>query len=80
MAFAALALAVLALSNAPHFHRRGSKYNLLNVSSFTVPKKEVTEFTREIGAKVDNNTLKTGMYSFDALRVEICARLTVAVC
>lgn len=28
--------------------------------SFTVPKKEATEFTREIGAKVDNNTLRTG--------------------
>nr|CAD7409441.1 unnamed protein product [Timema poppensis] len=26
---------------------------------FTVPKKEATEFTKEIGGKVDNNTLKT---------------------
>lgn len=30
--------------------------------SYTVPKKEATEFTREIGSKVDNNTLKTGMF------------------
>lgn len=28
---------------------------------FTVPKKEATEFTREIGAKVDNNTLRTAV-------------------
>ncbi|XP_071454152.1 microtubule-associated protein futsch-like [Hetaerina americana] len=28
---------------------------------FTVPKKEATEFTREIGAKVDNNTLKAAV-------------------
>ncbi|XP_046402121.1 uncharacterized protein LOC124168059 isoform X2 [Ischnura elegans] len=28
---------------------------------YTVPKKEATEFTREIGAKVDNNTLKTAV-------------------
>nr|CAD7405664.1 unnamed protein product [Timema cristinae] len=28
---------------------------------FTVPKKEATEFTKEIGGKVDNNTLKTAV-------------------
>ncbi|KAL0270093.1 UNVERIFIED_CONTAM: hypothetical protein PYX00_007613 [Menopon gallinae] len=28
---------------------------------YTVPKKEATEFTREIGVKVDNNTLKTAV-------------------
>lgn len=28
---------------------------------YTVPKKEATEFTREIGSKVDNNTLKTAV-------------------
>lgn len=33
------------------------------VFSYTVPKKEATEFTREIGSKVDNNTLKTGKYT-----------------
>lgn len=30
----------------------------LNDCSFTVPKKEATEFTREIGLKVDNPSLK----------------------
>ncbi|KAK3912480.1 AT-rich interactive domain-containing protein 4B [Frankliniella fusca] len=28
---------------------------------FTVPKKEASEFTREVGSKVDNNTLKTAV-------------------
>jgi len=30
--------------------------------SYTVPKKEITEFTKEIGARVENPTLKTGKY------------------
>lgn len=30
--------------------------------SYTVPKKEITEFTREIAARVENPTLKTGNY------------------
>jgi Ras-related protein Rab-1A len=32
--------------------------------SYTVPKKEITEFTKEIGARVENPTLKTGKYYF----------------
>jgi hypothetical protein len=37
-------------------------YYIILYCSFTVPKKEATEFTREIGAKVDNNTLRTGKW------------------
>jgi Ras-related protein Rab-1A len=29
-----------------------------------VPKKEITEFTKEIGARVENPTLKTGNFFF----------------
>lgn len=32
--------------------------------SYTVPKKEITEFTKEIGARVENPTLKTGNLFF----------------
>lgn len=38
-----------------------SDYSHHMFCSFTVPKKEALEFTREIGSKVDNNTLKTGI-------------------
>jgi len=31
-------------------------------NSYTVPKKNITEFTKEIGARVENPTLKTGTY------------------
>lgn len=30
--------------------------------SYTVPKKEIIEYTKEIGAKVENRTLITGKY------------------
>jgi Ras-related protein Rab-1A len=34
---------------------------LLFFFSYTVPKKEAFEFTREIGAKVDNNSLRSAV-------------------
>lgn len=39
------------------FLKKILRFNLITIFSYTVPKKEVTEFTREVGSRVDTSVL-----------------------